>query len=146
MECYDGCGAPLVDGVCEHCGRVYKDLLIDKINDIIEAANQRLDKVENDFEEVVKTDLGPSYEPGLMESQSGSWNDGKEIRAMTVDTDHGYPFEDTQKMLGVATVSFLLIGGVFGLFAPPLALPFLIIGLLAAMTGFVRNLRHKESE
>ena len=129
MECYDGCGAPLINGVCEHCGRTYPDLIEVSFDDIIDDANDRLDKVEEEIVAMGSNDFGTygtSYSP--------TWDD-----------EMPYPreFEDTQKTLGVATGAFLFIGAVFGLFAPPLALPFLAIGLLAAITGGIRQLTHK---
>lgn len=139
MDCYDGCGAPLVDGVCEHCGRTYptEPLITFNVSGIIEDALES--EEEEEIVAVIEPDnpdegrpepmsFGPGYEPGLMEYGIGG------------------TFEDAQATLGMATVAFIIIGALFGFFAPAIALPFLGIGLLAGLTGGIRQWRHKEEE
>ncbi len=142
MECYNGCGAPLVNGTCEYCGRNYADLHVSSFRDIIEAnallrffgADVEEEEEEEivamgSKEEIIKADFGPSYEPGLMESSY-------------------YPldFEDGQKTLGLLTGTLLIFGALSGFVSPGAALPLLAAGLVTALIGGIRQWRHKETE
>lgn len=150
MDCYAGCGAPLVDGVCEHCGRIYEEAKPVIIHSMTDAPEGDIDLTLKEImsgksytskihhithqgeDEIVamRTDFGPSYEPGLMEYD-----------------DYPRSFEDSQSTLGVLTVIPILIGVFFSLIGLlPLGLATVVFGLGCALAGGIRQYKHDKEE
>lgn len=133
MDCYNGCGAPLVDGVCLYCGREYSEAKPAIIHGIIDVED--LDDLEDALEEVEEivamgTSFGPSYEPGLMEYD-----------------DYPRSFEDAQKTLGMFTVTALGLGVFFAFIGLlPLGLVTVVFGLGCALAGGIRQYKHNKEE
>ena len=145
MDCYNGCGAPLVDGECQYCGKSYQEEMgVFSLEDLVTSLSsmgQRLNAVgisidvdeeeEEDEEEIVA--MGTKGIPALPPP-------------LTVST---YPraFEDTQSTLGVFTVVGVLIGVFFLLIGLlPLGLLTTVFGLGCALAGGIRQHKHDKEE